>query len=163
RRPRRSRRQAPLLGPPRPAPARAVGAAADRPRSQRGPRGGERGVHGPRPRRGATRRSLRGRDAGTRAPALRSHRRPRSAAAARPTVPPGAPGGPPPPADGRGWAVPLAPPLIAIEEERDATTIAAADPLAVAADLVPFTGGADGLVALTVRDFIGEPTSPLDS
>ena len=72
------------------------------------------------------------------------------------------PGLPRPPADERGWAVPLAPPLIAIEEERDEAEIAAADPLAVSADFGVLAGGADGLVVLTVRDFIGEPTSPLD-
>lgn len=77
--------------------------------------------------------------------------------------PAAAPGLPSPPADARGWSVPLAPPLVAVEEGRDAAAIALAEPLATAGERTPLTGGADGLGVLTVRDFIGEPTSPLDS
>jgi hypothetical protein len=77
-----------------------------------------------------------------------------------PTV---APGLPSPPPDERGWAVPLAPPLVAIEEQRDPATIAQAEPLDVADEFRPLAGGADGLFALSVRDFIGEPWSPFDS
>jgi hypothetical protein len=73
------------------------------------------------------------------------------------------PGLPKPPVDERGWSVPLAPPLVAIVEARESTEIALAEPLTPAPDDQPLTGGADGLSALAVRDFIGEPTSPLDS
>jgi phage tail sheath protein FI len=72
------------------------------------------------------------------------------------------PGLPRAPADERDWTVPLAPPLIAVEDLRDEAAIAEAEPLAAFQDRAALTGGADGLVALTVRDFIGEPTSPLD-
>jgi phage tail sheath protein FI len=73
------------------------------------------------------------------------------------------PGLPEPPVDARGWSVPLSPPLIRIEELRDAAAIGAAQPLVTPDDRAALTGGADGLSSLTVRDFIGEPSSPLDS
>src|SRR5262249_26940154 len=74
------------------------------------------------------------------------------------------PGLPPAPPDERGWSVPLAPPLVAIAEEReDLVSIAVAEPLEVADDFQPLADGADGLATLSVRDFIGEPWSPFDS
>ncbi len=73
------------------------------------------------------------------------------------------PGLPQPPRDERGWTVPMAPPLVALEEQRDAGAIALAEPLAAPLDAVPLSGGHDGLAALSVRDFIGEVSSPFDS
>jgi hypothetical protein len=68
-----------------------------------------------------------------------------------------------PPEDSRGWRLPLAPELVTIEELRDAATISNRQPLLVPADWQPFTGGADGLAALTLHDFIGDPSTPFDS
>lgn len=68
---------------------------------------------------------------------------------------------PRPPADERGWRVPLAPPLVAIEDLRDEIAIAAAEPLDPADDRIALAGGADGLLTLSVPDFIGEPAAPL--
>jgi phage tail sheath protein FI len=74
------------------------------------------------------------------------------------------PGLPSPPPDERGWSVPLAPPPVAIRDDRDdLASIAVSEPLDVADDFQPLTGGADGLAALSVRDFIGEPWSPFDT
>lgn len=70
---------------------------------------------------------------------------------------------PPAPADARGWRVADAPEPVAIDELRDAAGIAARRPLFANADEVFLAGGADGLAALSVRDFIGEATSPLDA
>jgi phage tail sheath protein FI len=72
-------------------------------------------------------------------------------------------GMPMPPPDERGWSVPQAPPLVRIVERRDEAEVALAEPLDVAATEMPLDGGADGLAALAVRDFVGEATSPLDS
>ena len=70
---------------------------------------------------------------------------------------------PDPPPDERGWSVSLVPPLVTIVESRTPSQIALAEPLVPPVDDTPLAGGADGLSALSVRDFIGEPTSPLDS
>jgi phage tail sheath protein FI len=73
------------------------------------------------------------------------------------------PGLPSPPPDERGWTLPLTPPLIAIGEMRDAADVAAAEPLRGTGETLALAGGLDGLSTLSVRDFIGEESSPFDS
>jgi phage tail sheath protein FI len=68
-----------------------------------------------------------------------------------------------PPADARGFGLTDAPELVAIEELRDEVAIALVQPLAVPADIEILAGGADGLAALTVRDFIGDASTVFDS
>lgn len=68
-----------------------------------------------------------------------------------------------PPDDSRGWRLTQAPQLVRIEEQRDDATIWQLNPLIIPQDWQRFSGGADGLAAMTVRDFIGDPSSALDS
>ncbi len=56
-----------------------------------------------------------------------------------------------------------APPLIAIDELRDAAQIALLRPLAAIDAATRLVGGADGLAALSVGDFTGEPDDPFAS
>jgi phage tail sheath protein FI len=56
-----------------------------------------------------------------------------------------------------------APPPIAIDELRDAAAIALLRPLASLDTETPLAGGADGLAALSIGDFIGEPDDPFAS
>lgn len=67
-----------------------------------------------------------------------------------------------PPEDSRGWRLAQAPELVMIEEKRDDVAISQLQPLVVPVDWQLLTGGADGLAAMTVRDFIGDPSSVLD-
>lgn len=67
-----------------------------------------------------------------------------------------------PPADSRGWRLTRAPEAVTIEELRGDAEIGQLQPLAVPTDWQIFTGGADGLAAMTVRDFMGTPSSPFD-
>jgi uncharacterized protein len=73
------------------------------------------------------------------------------------------PGLPLPPDDARGWKLADAPEVLAIEELRDEAAIALVQPLAAPAEVAILAGGADGLAALTVCDFVGEPGTPFDS
>jgi hypothetical protein len=61
------------------------------------------------------------------------------------------------------WNIAAAPEPIVLRETRSAAAIATLAPLDVAAEPMMLVGGADGLAALTVDDFIGEDVSPLDS
>lgn len=73
------------------------------------------------------------------------------------------PGLPLPPDDARGWRLPDAPEPLRIDELRDDAAVALAQPLESGGEEQPLVAGADGLAALTVRDFVGEATSVLDS
>ena len=74
-----------------------------------------------------------------------------------------APPVPRPDVDGRA-VFPAAPPPIAVEELRSTSRIEPLAPVPAGQPTArPLTGGADGLAALTVFDFIGEPISPLES
>jgi phage tail sheath protein FI len=65
--------------------------------------------------------------------------------------------------DAYGSALPEAPDLICIRELRSPAAIASMSPLDEdAVDATALRGGVDGLSALGVRDFIGEPAGPLD-
>jgi Bacteriophage tail sheath protein len=61
------------------------------------------------------------------------------------------------------WNIAAAPEPVVVLETRSATAIATLAPLDVAAEPLTLEGGADGLAALTVDDFVGEEVSPLDS
>ena len=56
-----------------------------------------------------------------------------------------------------------APPSVIVRELRDATRRGALDLLTTTRTARPLAGGADGLAALTARDYLGEATSPEDS
>lgn len=68
-----------------------------------------------------------------------------------------------PPADSRGWRLTQAPELVMIQELRDEAAIELLQTLSVPADWQIFTGGADGLAAMTVRDFIGDTSLVYDT
>lgn len=62
----------------------------------------------------------------------------------------------PPPAE----STPDLPPALWLVARPLAGALDAPLPLALAGDTLPLSGGADGLAALTVRDFLGQPSSP---